>query len=187
MSLPGRLARWALVLSCTACSPDEPPAPGQPPAEAAPRPPEPLRTDAPSYQLVRDGVGWRTEITAEFLNTYPDTLHAINCNGALTVAVEKREEAGWTTFWAPMTNACLSPPVTVPPGEAITLPLTIWGAPPGSDAGPQFADTTFAGSYRLLWWNLVSGYDATRGDMGDTIPLRYRVSNEFSLAAGTGR
>src|SRR5690349_17822267 len=82
-------------------------------------PSAPIQTDATSYLLARDGVGWRADMRLVFHNVTGDTLHAVNCNGALTLAVERRVEAGWTTFWAPLTNGCLSPPVTIPPGDSL--------------------------------------------------------------------
>jgi hypothetical protein len=142
-----------------------------------------IQTDTTFYVLERDERGWGTQIAYRLRNTTEDTMYAINCNGAISIAVEKKEPAGWRTFWAPITNACLSPPFTIPPGETYNAPLSLWGAPPGGNVGPEFSDTTFDGVYRLVWWNLVSHYAEDRQGFGDTLPLDLRVSNEFTLRA----
>ena len=179
MASPRRFLVSALLLVATACSrPDAPPADAPAAADEGPTPP--IRTDTTVFALTRDSLGWSAELPLAFLNVTADTLYAINCNGALTLAVERREGAAWTTFWAPMTNACLSPPVTIAPGAVLALDYAVWGAPPNTNVGPAFADTTFAGTYRLVWWNLVSRYDTDRPQFGDTVAVADRVSNEFT-------
>jgi hypothetical protein len=138
-------------------------------------------TDSVVYHLVRDERGWGARIGYRFRNLAADTVYAVNCNGATSVAVERRVGDGWVTFWAPMLNMCLSPPIAIPPGEVLDASLSLWGAPPGGNVGPEYSDTTFTGRYRLNWWNLVFHYDPDSPGFGDTVPLKYRVSNEFEL------
>jgi hypothetical protein len=152
----------------------------------SPPEPAPIRTDSTTYTLVADSIGWGTELMLDFRNEAEDTLYAVNCNGALTFALERKEGDDWAVFLAPMTNACLSPPVTIAPGETFMTPWGIYGARPGSNAGPQFADSAFVGTFRLVWWNLRFHYDPEREQMGDTVPLRYRVSNVFGLTRSDG-
>lgn len=140
-----------------------------------------FQTDTTRYVLDRDATGWGTQISWSFQNISPDTVYAVNCNGATTIAVERREAGGWEVHWAPLTNACLSPPVAIPPGETLSGRLDLWGAPPGGNVGPEFRDTTFSGVYRLAWWNLVHHYDPAKPGFGDTVAVRHRVSNEFAL------
>src|SRR5688500_13577977 len=102
---------WILAaLTVPSCSP-----PAQEPAEAesgaARDSTAPIQTDKTSYVLVRDSLGWGTQMNFRFTNVTTDTLYAVNCNGATSVAVEREDSTGWTTFWAPITNACLSPPI----------------------------------------------------------------------------
>lgn len=146
-----------------------------------------ITTDSAVYHLERDERGWGARIGYRFRNLAEDTVFAVNCNGATSVAVERREPGGWATFWAPLVNGCLSPPIVVPPGGTLDSVLSLWGAPPGGNVGPEFNDTIFAGRYRLVWWNLVSHYDARSPGFGDSIPLQYRVSNEFGLAVALNR
>jgi hypothetical protein len=170
----------ALLLSAFACTAENAPATN----DGASTPDgltAAIQTDTTFYVLERDEHGWGTQIAYRFRNATADTIYAINCNGAISMAVEKKEPTGWRTFWAPVTNACLSPPITVPPGETFSAPLSLWGAPPGGNVGPAFSDTTIEGTYRLVWWNLVSHYAEDRQGFGDTLPLDLRVSNEFTL------
>ena len=144
----------------------------------------PIQTDRPAYLLVRDDQGWGARIPFEFTNPAPDTLYAINCNGAITLALEKKAASEWEMFWMPMTNACLSPPVVIPPGGAFRDTVDLWGAPPGGNVGPEFRTTDLTGTYRLIWANLVSHYSDGIPQLGDTVPTAYRVSNEFELRPG---
>jgi hypothetical protein len=143
----------------------------------------PIRTDTTEYFLGRDARGWGTRIPFRFTNLAADTAYAVNCNRATSIALEKKESTGWRVVWAPITNGCLSAPITIPPGKTFDDSVALWGAPPGGNVGPEFADTVFDGTYRLVWWNLVFHYSAENVPFGDTIPVRYRASNEFSLRA----
>jgi hypothetical protein len=171
----------AVVLACSACGGSERTDDAPEAAEAAP-----LRTNATSYVLIADSIGWGAQVMLNFRNTAEDTLYAVNCNGALTFALERDGPSGWAVVLAPATNGCLSPPITIAPGETFITPWGIYGARPGGNAGPQFADSTFGGGYRLVWWNLRFHYDPEREQMGDTVPLRYRVSNVFGLTRSDG-
>jgi hypothetical protein len=111
----------------------------------------------------------------------PDTLYAVNCNGATSMALEKKEPDGWRVVWAPLINGCLSPPIIIAPGALLEDTLALWGAQPGRNIGPEFTDTAFGGSYRLIWWNLVFHYDPDRSGFGDTVPTKHRTSNELEL------
>src|SRR5688572_20029191 len=120
------LIHCALLVCQGACSQVDAPNEESPASSSSRDLSAPIQTDTIAYLLVRDGVGWRAEVPFEFRNTFSDTLFAINCNGALTVAVQHKDEAGWHPFWAPLTNGCFSPPITIPPGGRLRLPWTIW-------------------------------------------------------------
>jgi hypothetical protein len=140
-----------------------------------------IETDTSVYTLTRDSLGWGTSIRYSFTNSSADTMYAVNCNGSITVALERKEGTEWQTFWAPLINGCLTPPIVTPPGTGVEARLELWGAPPGGNVGPEFRDTIFDGTYRLVWWNLVTHYNTDSPGFGDTIPLVHRVSNEFTL------
>ena len=156
-----------------------------PPSQTAASTQEPayaIQTDTTVYWLASDNGGWRADLQFQFRNVTADTAYAINCNRALTLALEKYDSTGWNLFWAPLTNLCLSPPVIVAPGAAFDTTYAVWGAAPGGNAGPAFRDTSFLGTYRLVWRNLVHRYDPNRGGFGDTLATEHRVSNEFVLS-----
>src|SRR5215216_5973964 len=141
----------------------------------------PIQTDTTSYVLVRKDRGWQTEIPFRFKNVAEDTLYIINCNGAFTVALERKVREEWRLFWSAIINGCFSPPITIAPGDTLFTPWIVWGAAPAGNAGPAFADTTFDGVYRLVWQNILFHYDPQRSALGDSVPVRYRVSNDFVL------
>ena len=141
----------------------------------------PIQTDSTSYLLVREERGWRADIPFRFRNVATDTIYIVNCNGAFSVALEQKAAQGWRPFWSPIINGCFSPPLTVAPGDTRSVPWIVWGAAPGGNVGPAFADTTFDGVYRFVWQNVLFNYEPQRESLGDTVPLRFRVSNEFAL------
>jgi hypothetical protein len=148
----------------------------QPVAEVAP-----IRTFSDSYTLVRDGVGWKASIPLRFKNTARDTTYFVNCNGAHTIALQRLGANGWESFWHPITNGCLSPPIVLAADDSLSMTWVIWGAAPGGNAGPTFPDTTFAGQFRLLWTNVVLNYNPRPGRLGDSLPTAQRVSAPFTL------
>lgn len=95
--------------------------------------------------------------------------------------MEKKDSVGWHTVWAPLINGCLSPPITLAPGNSVSDTLSLWGAPPRGNVDPEFIDTVFDGTCRLVWWNLVHHYNTDQSGFGDTVPLLHKISNEFTL------
>jgi hypothetical protein len=174
-----RVTWYALLLAFAACDREAPRVDAAKDSAST----VPIRTDKTEYTLARDDRGWDTRIPFRFTNLAADTAYAVNCNGATSIALEKKESTGWRVVWAPITNGCLSAPITIPPGKTFDDSVALWGAPPGGNVGPEFADTVFEGTYRLVWWNLVFHYSTENVPFGDTIPVRYRASNEFSLRA----
>jgi hypothetical protein len=141
-----------------------------------------LRTDSSAYGLRRDARGWGTTIGFTYENRGRDTVYVTNCNGALTVELQKKGVAGWTRFWFGATNGCASAPIVILPGAQLRDSLHIWGAEPENTSTETFASTDFSGSYRLVWHQPVLHYASSPPFSRDTLPEAHRVSNEFSLA-----
>jgi hypothetical protein len=141
----------------------------------------PIETDTTYYALREDGVGLATEIWFRFENQAADTLYIVNCNRWLAPILEKQVDEGWETFWGPISDACLSAPIVIPPGGEVVDFLRLWGALPGNNAGPEFKSDDVEGVYRLVIFTVVFNYDAYGPSWGDPVPLEYRVSNSFFL------
>lgn len=144
-----------------------------------------LRTDSAAYTLRRDGVGWRTSIGYEYRNPGPDTVFVVNCNGDVVMNLQKLGSGGWEDVWLAETNACLSDPIVIPPGEALEGRMSIWGAEPGTPSVSTFATDDFEGEFRLAWHQPVLRYDSDAPNFGQTVPLEERVSNPFTLSRET--
>ncbi|TVP46736.1 MAG: hypothetical protein EA350_06475 [Gemmatimonadales bacterium] len=140
-----------------------------------------LTTDASSYVLESDGVGLRTVIGLSFTNPSSQPMYIVNCRGGLNTTLEKRVNGEWVHYWSPALLMCLSPPIVVEPGETLTRSLSIWGALPGSNAGPAWASADVEGTYRMVLGSLVWNYSAGGQPFGDAVPVELRTSNAFTL------
>jgi hypothetical protein len=140
-----------------------------------------LSTDASSYVLEPDGVGLRTVIGLSFTNPSNQPMYIVNCHGGLNTTLEKRVNGEWVPYWSPALLMCLSPPIVIEPGETLTRSLAIWGALPGSNAGPAWASADVEGTYRMVLGSLVWNYTTEGQRFGDPVPVGLRTSNEFTL------
>jgi hypothetical protein len=147
----------------------------------------PILTSASEYALKRDGVLLSVPIAIRFTNQSADTLYLVNCNGAITPEYQKLEGTTWKSHLQTMTNACLSTPIVIAPGATLARDLILGGALPGNNAGPAFATSDVAGRYRIVMRNVRWHYDLDKPQLGDTVPMRYLLSNEFTLVVDTTR
>jgi hypothetical protein len=140
-----------------------------------------LRTDAASYVLEPHGVGLKTVIGMSFTNQSQQRMYIVNCHGGLSTALEKRVNGSWVPYWSPAMLMCLSSPIVVEPGATLTRSVTVWGALPGTNAGPAWASADVEGTYRMVLGSLVWNYTTDGQGFGDPVPLGLRTSNEFAL------
>lgn len=139
------------------------------------------------YTLRRDGPGWVTWIGFAFRNG-GDTIYVVNCNGAITMFLQKRVGGGWQDALHMASDACLSPPIVIAPGETLHDSVAMWGAEATTPSVNTFLVTEVDGEYRLVWHQLVRNYDPEPlSEFGDTLPLTERVSAPFSLRREAAR
>jgi hypothetical protein len=140
----------------------------------------PVQTDSLVYHLDdAGGDAYAVDIPFRYLNDTGRTVSIVNCRGGLAIMLEKRGPDGWTVFYRSALLMCLSPPIQIPAGAVYRDTARIYGVLPGRNAEPAFASDDLDGEYRLVWGNLVHGYDPDRPGFGDAIgPLR---SNPFLL------
>lgn len=176
MSLTTRILLGFMLglLGCDGPPPDADPVLGERSFDA------PIHTDSTVYSLRFDDPGWTTTIGFAY-RAEADTVYIVNCNGAILMNLQKLEPDGWTDAWYAEGNACLSPPIVVPPGTEFSGEVVIWGAEPGRRSYNTFRVPDIDGEYRLVWHQPVHHYDPRPGSFGDTIPLAKRVSNRFTL------
>ena len=164
-------------LACDGRGPEQDAA-GRASPEAEPTPP--IVTDSTEYSLRADGPGWRTTIGFEY-RAGADTVYVVNCNGAILMNLQKREEGEWKDAWFAEGNACLSPPLVVPPSGILRGRIEVWGAWPGDSSFNAFRVAEIDGEYRLVWHQPVHDYRPDAAGFGAAIPLAERVSNVFRL------
>ena len=140
-----------------------------------------LRTDSSEYALREEESVWTTMIGFSYENSGEDTVYVVNCNGQVTMNLQKREEGEWQDVWSGETNACLSAPIVIPPGSTYEGELSIRGAEPGTSATSAFSTADLEGDFRLVWHQPVRHYDSRRPGFGEVMPLDERSSNIFSL------
>jgi hypothetical protein len=140
----------------------------------------PVQTDSLVYHLVEHGpLTYGVDIHFRYRNDTGRTVSIVNCRGGLNIGLEKRTSDGWETFYQAVLLMCLSAPIQIPAGAIYMDTARILGVLPGHNAGPEFATDDLDGEYRLVWGNLVHGYDTDRPGFGDAVgPLR---SNPFLL------
>jgi hypothetical protein len=176
----GRCAMAVAVMLTTAChglgpfSPESDPKRGMTAGSA-------LRTDATSYLLEPVGSGLSTQIGISFTNASTRRMYIVNCHGGLSTTLEKRVNGSWVPYWSPILLMCLSPPIIIEPGATLTRTINVWGAPPGTNAGPAWAAADVEGTYRMVLGSVVWNYTTQGQSFGQPVPLEVRTSNQFTL------
>ena len=175
------MKRWllALALSLSGCDDGAPPVDAESPAKTMTAS---IQTDSTDYAVTRDGPGWTAVIGFRY-TAGADTVYVVNCNGAILMNLQKREEGRWTDAWYAEGDQCLSEPIVILPGTEFRGEVRIWGAEMGETSFNTFRVPVIDGVYRLVWNQPVEHYGAGSGTFGDTLALGDRVSNEFRVRA----
>ncbi|HEU4630105.1 MAG TPA: hypothetical protein VFS08_10160 [Gemmatimonadaceae bacterium] len=140
-----------------------------------------LQTGALRYTLRSGPYGYSGIVDVRFTNRTGATVYVVNCNGATALHLEKRIGDHWIPVWSPVLPACLSAPITVPPGGTHEAAILVFGGYPGGNAEPRFTVTEIPGSYRLVWDAVLSSYREDRSPFGERVGREHRVSNPFIL------
>ncbi len=181
---PGRGWQYAVVVAAitamtllTACS-DTPTAP---PEQTLEGPRVTLfQTDSAAYTLLSGNYGVAGTIQARLTNSTGESIYFVNCNGNAEATLEKWIDGQWRLAWAPVIQDCLSEPIIVPPGATWDTTIHIFAGPRGSNSYPQFEVEESAGSYRLVWHEVLSSFQ-DKLPFGEPLPLGKRISNTFTL------
>jgi hypothetical protein len=143
-----------------------------------------FRTDSQSYTLRPSEMGYEAWINVEFTNRNADTVYFMNCNGVTGVMFEKVVDSTWRTAWIPGMNACMSPPIVVPPASTHTFPTHAFVARRDRVQAGELSIDDAPGTYRIVWPHTVTSYQSSP-PFGDSLPFARRVSNTFTLRAPT--
>lgn len=174
-----------LVVACTGR--DELPAPGAAerigPTAQIPKPDAPqapIRTDRPWYVLTEGPRVPEATIIATLTAPADQTLYILNCNGASSATLQRRVNDEWVFAWVVAMNACLSPPIIVPPGEEHTASIYVHEHS-GGVLQPRGARMIESGTYRVAWTGVLTSFEADEGGFGPELPLEQRVSAPFTI------
>ncbi len=179
---PGRflgrvLASGLILLVMAACTAK--PESGSP-ASAPPEPVVPIRTDRDRYVLRPQPFGHVATIVATFTAPRDTTVYILHCNGAISWGLQRLEGGQWTDAWAATTNGCLSPPFVVPGGDVRTdtLGLVSRNDVPLSGSIQHHVEP---GTYRVVWYNVLTSFDPEARPLGPELSLEQRVSGPITI------
>ena len=143
-----------------------------------------IQTEGSSFNLRRQGNYLKVVIPHTFTNRTGATVYIQNCRGGFRITLDRREPRGvWKTAWNPSTLLCLGPPIVIEADETYHVTLQVSGGLPGCSCGPLFDKADPSGTYRIVWHHVLSSYQDRSGPLGDSIALRHRTSNQFTLTA----
>lgn len=123
--------------------------------------PPPVTTDRKSYTLRPGPYGPETTIVTTFKAPEGKPVSVANCNGAMSLGLQRTEGERWVDAWIAEINGCASPPIVIPPGGQHTATMTPVSR---AEIGMKLAPGTF----RAAWH-------------GIDLPLEDRVSVPFTI------
>ena len=144
-------------------------------------PPAAIRTDAARYVLRPAAMGDTATIVASLTAPSDTTAYILHCNGAIGWGLQRQTDLGWENAWVAETNGCFSPPIVVPAGGEHTERLGLVSRaldPPL--AGPVHSDIP-PGTYRVVWFGVLGGFDPDRPPYGPELALERRVSPPITI------
>lgn len=156
--------------------PEETPKSVKPPAAPA----APIRTDRSSYVLTNGPRGPEATIVATLRAPADRAVYIVNCNGASSTTLQRKTGETWEYAWAIAMNACLSPPIVVPPGGEHTARIYLHEHS-GGVITPRGARMIESGTYRVVWTGVLTAFDPNARGFGPELPLEQRVSAPITI------
>jgi hypothetical protein len=141
----------------------------------------PIRTDKDVYVLTSHNRGWHGEIRYSYANRTGRTVSLLNCRGVYRVRLEKWQDGGWVLAYDMILQACLSPPIHIPPGASHEGRLVIDVGARGSNNYPKLEIDEIDGQYRLVIDDAFWNYNHDGPAWGDKLPLAERSSGAFQI------
>jgi hypothetical protein len=116
-----------------------------------------------------------------YTNSTAGPIYLPTCHTVHPPVLERKQDSGWVTAYAPIVQLCLGPPEIIERGRTFEYLYHIQAFLPGSRVMPQF-QTAVAGTYRLVWgaYATWTGLGSEPG-LGRELPLKARISNEFDI------
>jgi hypothetical protein len=143
-------------------------------------PAAPIRTDRSHYVLTNGARGLEATIVATLRAPADRPIYIVNCNGATGVTLQRKVGEEWVHSWVIMMNACLSPPIVVPPGGEHTASIFVHEHS-GGVVYPDRARMIESGTYRVVWTGVLTAFDANARGFGPELPIEQRVSAPITI------
>lgn len=147
----------------------------------------PIVTDRERYALEDGPYGPETTIVTTFTAPEHTAVYLMNCNGAFSPGLQRRDGDAWVDAWVAEINSCLSPPIVIAPGEQHTGTMTVASRADAEVESRKSSSRIEAGMYRAVWHGLFTSFDPDALPFGEELPLDYRVSGPFPIEAATPR
>jgi hypothetical protein len=138
-----------------------------------------FQTDSLRYTLRADDEQWTGVVSWVFTNSTAAPVSFLNCGGQTLLIFQRRVPGGWVSAWGPGTFECLSPPITVEPGQQYTATIAVHVRYPWLPFSSIAAPDDMTGTFRIVWERAVPGDGSF--PFSAPLPLEQRVSNAFEL------
>jgi hypothetical protein len=145
--------------------------------------PGPLfQTDASTYVVSQRDNVLEVSIPFRFENRLPQAIYLQKCPGALPPILERKVGDTWSTEWIESDLCTGNAVLVIAPGASYADTVRIHAHPFGGDRKPQFKSSDVTGVHRLQWSRALRSFDTdSKPPIGEQLPLRHRISNEFQL------
>jgi hypothetical protein len=142
----------------------------------------PIETDRSSYLPSKGEFGPEVTIMARYTSAGTAPVYIANCNGAIASGLQMKVGEQWIDAWMTATNSCLSGPIVLNPGDeqrdTMLVRPNAGAVLYPRDRGERLHD----GTYRVVWYGVVSTYEPAEGSLGTELPLERRVSAPFTIS-----
>ena len=170
-----------MLIACKEPAKPTPPPPA--PKAQAPLPDAPVRTDRTRYVLAEGPFGPETTIVTTFRAPADRRVYLVNCNGAFALGLQRLDGDRWVDAWGAEMNACLSAPIVIPAGRQHSGTMTVASGADAVVSGRRTERRIVSGTYRAVWYGVLTSFDFKRRPFGDELPLEQRSSAPFVIEA----
>ena len=140
-----------------------------------------VRTDRSHYVLRPGRFGPETTIATTLEAPADKTIYVMNCNGALSLGLQRRVGDLWVNAWVAEINGCASAPIAIPPGGRHAGTMTPLSRAEAPDPSQRTETLLGPGTYRAVWHGVFTSFDPRAPARGEELPLEQRVSAPFTI------
>lgn len=140
-----------------------------------------IATDRSRYVMQAGPFGPEVTIRTTFRAPADRDVYLLHCNGALSVGVQQKVGSEWRNAWIAETNGCFSAPILVPAGGEHQTPMTVLSRAEAPDPAQRTETRIESGTYRAVWFGVVTSFEPRDPSKTVELPLGQRVSAPFTI------